>query len=136
MRNPDKYIRRYFTETLDNIVVNGKTIRIYDSHSPNNDAPALIVMSTQSGFEVDKHKCNTSIDCDIIIDIITRYKPQFGSQTFADDIKEAVLVATENITIQNFTVTRVNIEFPPISPMTTSTESIFRKLIKYNFKLN
>ena len=136
MRNPDKWIRKYFYQTLNNIEVNGNTISVYDSHSSTNDSPALIVMSTQSGFEVDIHKCNTSIDCDIIIDIITRYPAQYGSQTFADDIKELVLNLTDNIQIENFTLQEVELEFPYVAPITTSTESIFRKLIKYNLKLN
>lgn len=136
MRNPDKYIRLYLFNLLNNITVDGLTIRCYDSHSPNNDSKALIVLSTQSGRETQTNKCGKDVESNIIVDIITRYPLNSGSRLLADNIKEKVLELTENPLIDNFTVQGVTIEFPSDLTQDSSTETIFRKLIKFNFKLS
>ena len=51
MENPNKYIRKYFYDTLNGIVVQGQTVKVYDSHTPNNDN-FLIILSTQTGVKI------------------------------------------------------------------------------------
>lgn len=136
MINPDKWIRKAFVDALAGLQVNGKPIPVYDSHTPRNDA-AFIVLSTQSGYESRRVKCLKTLVASITVDIVTRYAGNSGSQLFADDIKEAVLNLTENLEITNFVKQgETEREFPYIAPLTTTTETIFRKLIIYNFKIS
>ena len=62
MRNPDSWIRKYFSETLNNISVSGKTIPIYDYRAKDNDN-AYILMTTQSKEEDFSVKCGIKWDC-------------------------------------------------------------------------
>lgn len=134
MKNPDKWIRKYFYETLSNMVVNGNSVKIYDTTTPNNDN-VLIVLSTQSGQDKWQTKCSIDKIREINIDVITRYKANVGSRALLDDIIEEVLQRTEKITVENFIVQYFNISFPLDLNQSTSTETIYRKIIKYSLKL-
>lgn len=134
MNNPDKYIRKYFYDTLSGMVINGKIIPVYDSHTPNNDDYAII-LSTQSGSDDWMSKCSVDKNREIIIDIFTRYSGHVGSRAFLDDIVEETLERTKKITIENFTVQYYNVNYPSDLTLVTNTETVFRKLINYSIKL-
>lgn len=134
MKNPDKWIRKYFYQTLSNMVVNGISVKIYDTTTPNNDN-VLIVLSTQSGVDQHNNKCSVDKMRDINIDVITRYKGNVGSRVLLDDIIEEILQRTEKITVENFIVQYYNMSYPLDLNLSTSTETIYRKIIKYSLKL-
>ncbi|SHH68819.1 hypothetical protein SAMN05421866_3486 [Chryseobacterium oranimense] len=134
MKNPDKWIRKFFSERLSNMVVNGFTVKLYDTTTPNNDS-FLIVLSTQSGRDNWQTKCSVDKLRDINIDIITRFKGNVGSRALLDDIVEEVLQRTEEIKIENFVLQYFNISFPLDINQSTATETIYRKIIKYSLKL-
>lgn len=134
MKNPDKYIRKYFYETLSNMAVNGIPVKLYDTTTPNNDN-VLIVLSTQSGQDSWQTKCSVDKLRDINIDVITRYKGNVGSRALLDDIIEEILQRTDKIVVENFIVQYFNISFPLDINQSTSTETIYRKIIKYSLKL-
>lgn len=134
MKNPDKWIRKYFYQTLSNMVVNGLPVKLYDTTTPNNDS-AIIVLSTQSGQDNWQTKCSVDKLRDINIDVITKYNGNVGSRVLLDDIIEEVLQRTEKITVENFIVQFFNISFPLDLNQSTSTETIYRKIIKYSLKL-
>ncbi len=134
MKNPDKWIRKYFYQTLSNLVVNGIAVKIYDTTTPNNDN-VLIVLSTQSGSDQHNNKCSVDKMRDINIDVITRYKGNVGSRALLDDIIEEILQRTDKITVENFIVQYYNISYPLDFNQSTTTETIYRKIIKYSLKL-
>ncbi len=134
MKNPDKWIRKYFYEALSNMVVSGVPVKIYDTTTPNNDN-VLIVLSTQSGSDQHNNKCSVDKMRDINIDVITRYKGNVGSRALLDDIIEEILQRTHKITVENFIVQYYNISYPLDFNQSTTSETIFRKIIKYSLKL-
>lgn len=134
MFEPSKYIRKYFVSALSNMVVNGKAVKVYDSHTPNND-DVLIILSTQTGSNDWNDKCSVDKNRTIEIQIITRYKGNTGSRVLIDDILEEVQSRTQNIEIENFMVQDWSVSFPNEFYTTNSTETIFRKIINYNLNI-
>lgn len=142
MKNPDKWIRKYyfttFSDTVVNdihyMIVNGKKVRICDTMTPDNE-DFLIILSTQSGSDQWNNKCSIDKMRDINIDVITRYSGNVGSRAFLDDIIEEILQRTEDITVDHFIVQYYNRSYPLDINESTTTESIYRKIIKYSFKL-
>ncbi len=119
MKNPDKWIRKYYFTAFSDIVVNdihymlvnGEKVRICDTSSPNNE-DFLIILSTQSGSDQWNNKCSLDKMRDINIDVITRYAGNVGSRSFLDDIIEEILQRTEVITIDHFIVQYYNKSYP------------------------
>lgn len=134
MENPDKFIRRYFSNALSGIIFNGKLVKVYDSHTPNND-DVLIILSTQTGSNDWNRKCSVDKNRTILIDVITRYKGNTGSRLLLDDIIEEIMLRTKNIVVENFVVNDWSISFPNEIITHTATESIFRKIIQFNLNL-
>ncbi len=134
MKNPDKWIRKYFNDTLSNMIVNGIPVKLYDTTTPNKDT-AMIILSTQSGSDQWNNKCSLDKMRDINIDVIIRYNGNVGSRAFLDDIVEEILQRTENITVDHFIVQYYNKSYPLDLNQSTSTETIYRKIIKYSLKL-
>ena len=135
MTNPDKYIRKFFFDKLNNIVVNGKTISVHDFIAPENKNE-YILMTTQSRQENNESKCGVKWDCQIIIDVVTLYDGSAGSRLLADDIMNRVIELTtnNNIIIENHTFINCTRDFNDLSIRTT-TQSIFRKLVTFNLKI-
>ncbi|WP_407498857.1 hypothetical protein [Elizabethkingia anophelis] len=131
MKNADKWIRKYFVDTLNNMVVNGKTITIHDMRVPENK-DAYILMTTQQKSEGDPTKCDTPWDCYITLDVVTIYNNIAGSRLLADDIMEEVMKRTQNVLVSGFTVKKQSLDFPPDISTITSTQAIFRKLVTFN----
>jgi len=135
MINPDKHIRKYFYDALNNQVVDTKTITVHDYRAPTNK-DAYILMINQSMTPNRNNKCDiVSWNCYIILDVVTVYDNISGSRVLADNIKEMVMNNTQNISVDHFSVDDVNITYPDDLNLITNTQSIFRKLINYEFKL-
>lgn len=135
MINPDKYIRAYFFDTLNNITVDTKNITIHDYRVPENRDHYILMINQNMNPNRD-HKCDIiSWNCRITLDVVTIYKNGQGSRLFADNIKEKIMNLTQNISIDNFSVDEVEVDYPDDIQTMTPTQSIFRKLINYEFKL-
>lgn len=134
MRTPDKWIRKYFSETLAGLTVNGKLIPISDFGLPEN-SNAYILMTTQDKTHDQETKCNKVWNFSQTLDIVTVYQGNTGSRVLCDDIHEAVLNACENIVVENFIVEDKSYTFAPDLSNSTSTQTIFRKIIIFNIKL-
>ena len=135
MINPDSHIRSYFFNTLNGQVVDNKTITIHDFRVPFNGTH-YIIMNAQSSEPNRDNKCDIiSYNARINLDIVTIFDGVSGSRLFADNIKEMVMNATQNITIAGFNVDEVNVTYPDDLDLLTNTQSIFRKLITYEFKI-
>lgn len=134
MENPNKYIRKYFFDTLNGIIVQGKTVKVYDSHTPNNDN-FLIILSTQTGSEDWQSKCSIDKNRSINLDVIVRKSGNVGSRAMLDDIVEEILSRCKNIEIENFKVQYFNVTMPNDLSISTSTETIYRQIINFNFNI-
>ena len=134
MRTPDKWIRKYFSETLNGLTVSGKVIPISDMRLPAN-SNAYILMTTIDKSHDQETKCNKVWNFQQTLDIVTVYQGNTGSRLLCDDIHEAVLNACENITVEHFEVYDKSYEFAPDLSSSDSTQTIFRKIIIFNIKL-
>lgn len=135
MINPDKYIRKFFFNALNGKVVDGNAITIHDFRAPLN-SNAYILMTNQSMTPNFDNKCDTvSWNCNITLDVVTVYQNVTGSRLLADNIKEMVMNNTSTISIDNFNVDNFTMTFPDDLNLITNTQSIFRKLINYEFKI-
>lgn len=133
MINPDKWIRKYFSESLDNLTIDGNLFKVYDTinHEGGN---TYILLSTQSKEESYEVKCSMRWNCEITLDIVTIYNGT-GSRLLADNTAEQVVNICEPIIIENFETIDFSREYPADLSVNTGEQSIFRKLIKYNIKL-
>ena len=131
MQEPSKYIRQYFVNAFANMVVSGKTVKVYDTHTPNND-DVLIILSTQTGSNDRIDKCSITKNRTIEIQVITRYPGNTGSRLLLDDIVEEIQNRVQNIQVNNFTVQDWDVQFTNDFATTNTTETIFRKIINYN----
>lgn len=134
MFEPSKFIRKYFVSALSNMVVNGKYVKVYDSHTQNND-DVLVILSTQTGSNDWQDKCSVDKNRTIEIQILTRFKGNTGSRVLVDDICEEIQSRCRNIVIENFEVQDWDISFPNEFFTSTTTETIFRKIINYNLNI-
>ena len=134
MKTPDKWIRKYFSDTLTGLTVSGKVIPISDMRLPAN-SNAYILMTTIDKSHDQETKCNKVWNFQQTLDIVTIYPRNSGSRVLCDDIHEAVLNACNNITVQGFTVLNTGYEFAPDLSSQDSTQTIFRKIIIFNIKL-
>ena len=134
MKTPDKWIRKYFSDTLNGLTVSGKVIPISDMRLPSNSS-AYILMTTIDKSHDQETKCSKVWNFQQTLDIVTIYQGNSGSRVLCDDIHEAVLNACNNITVQGFTVLNTSYEFAPDLSSSDSTQTIFRKIIIFNLKL-
>lgn len=135
MYNPDNYLRKYFMTQLNNMVVNGKTIKVYDSHTPNNESN-VIILSAQTSSNDWENKCGVTKNCIIEIQVLTKYSGQnTGNRQMLDDIIEEIQTRCQNIVIDNFTVEDWNFRISNDFITSNTTETIYRKILNYNLKI-
>lgn len=134
MQEPNKWIRKYFVSALSNMVVNGKPVKVYDQHTPNNE-DVLIILSTQTGSNDWQGKCSIDKNRTIEIQVLTRFSGNTGNRVLIDDICEEIQNRCQDIQIENFEVENWSISFPNEFYTTNSTETIFRKIINYNLNI-
>mgnify|MGYP003503895047 CR=1 FL=1 len=137
MQSPDKWIRKYFDTTLSNMVVNNLSVPVYDYRAKNSAPNQYVLLSTQRKDENHNTKCYIGYECEILLDIVTIFQTtgNTGSRLLADDIESEILTRTNNISIENFTLISAKKTFPNDLVLTTDTEIIFRKFIRFNLKI-
>ena len=113
------------------MVVNGNTIKVYDSHTPNSEKN-VIILSTQTGSNDWQDKCSVTKNIITEIQILTRFSGDAGSRLLIDDILEEIQSRCQNIKIDNFTVQDWSFSISNDFATSTNTETIFRKIINYN----
>lgn len=135
MINPDKYLRQAIHSRLSNLSVNGKVIEVFDTIAPDN-YKHYIILSNQDKSDVIESKCGNVWECSILLDIVTVYQGVNGARAFAEDIMESVMNICEDLSVNNFVNLEQSFEFPSDIYTVTNTQTIIRKLIRYNVKLN
>ena len=138
---PDKYVRKALYSLLNNITVNGNTIKIYDTAITGRTIPKFyILMTTQTNSVDGSVKCGDRWQSSILLDIVTRYSStgNTGSRLLADDIAEAVRNLLEtNLTLDGgLNIIDQKLDFPNDLSLVTDTESVFRKFIRIEFSIN
>lgn len=141
---PDKWVRKAISAVLNDIIVDGIKIPIYDTRvttNQNKDIPQHYILMTTQTNEVDKNnKCEWFWDSSILLDIITSYDlpGNPGSRLLADNILDAARNATNNLVLDVASGLEIIIQtlsIPNDISVTTHNENIFRKLIRLELKI-
>lgn len=135
--NPDKFIRTAVSDLVNNIVVNTKVIKCFDSRATN--APNNYVLLTAQTKEVLKEtKCDYEWETSILIEIYTKVTSSgnTGSRVLLNDIEQAVYtLLNPKLTVPGFTNITQNITFENSLETITDTEIIFRSFLRLNLTL-
>lgn len=139
---PNKWVRKAVFSLVNNIVVNGNTIKCYDTRVTGRTIPQhYILLSTQSSDVIKANKCEYSWDSDILIDIVTTYKNKgnTGSRLLADDILDKVRDLTKDLQLDvssGLNIVWQKQSFPDGLPTITDNKCVFRKFMRIEFYIN
>ncbi len=137
--NPDKWIRKAVFDATNNIVVNSKIIKTFDSRLTGNaNLTEYILMTAQNKDVLKNTKCEHEWECSLLIEIYTRYSSSgnTGSRLLLNDIEQAVMdVLNPKLTIEGFTNITQNITFETSLETVTDTENIYRSFLRLNLIL-
>lgn len=137
--NPDKFIRKAVFDATNNIVVNSKIIKTFDSRlTGNSNLTEYILMTAQNKDVLKNTKCEYEWEASLLIEIYTRYSSagNTGSRLLLNDIEQAVMdVLNPKLTIQGFTNVTQNITYETSLETITDTENIYRSFLRLNLIL-
>ena len=139
---PDKYIRKAIHSAINNMAVDGKTIRCFDYRVTGRKIPDYYTLITTQTNQVNKaNKCEYAWESSVLIDIFTRYEGAGnpGSRLFADNILDKVRELTNSLTLDvssNLKIVWQKQGFPNDIVSLTKTENVFRKFIRIEFYIN
>ena len=135
--NPDKYIRKAVYDLVNNIVVDSKIIKCFDSRALN--APDNYILLTAQSKDVDKAtKCDYRWETSLLIEIYTKSSSSgnAGSRLLLNNIEEAVMdLLNPKIVVSGFETLIQNITFENSLETITDTEIIFRSFLRLNLTL-
>jgi len=141
---PNKWIRKAISDVLNNVLVDGIGIPIFDTRVSKNMNKAIpmhyILMTTQSN-EVDKGtKCEWNWESNILLDIITSYElpGNPGSRVLADDILDTAKDLTKDLVLapsSGLKILTTKQSFPNDLSTTTQNENIFRNFLRLEFHI-
>jgi len=131
MLNPDKYIRKYFYDTLT-----ADGLSIFDSRKGTEINDFYVLLSTQSKLLQQGNKCVNNYDSTIIIEIIQVLAKQGnqGSRLAINDAEEKAIEAYLNAEIEGFEITTKNYSSSDLVTYGTN-ELINRVILTINFKI-
>ena len=141
-RLPNKYVRQAVFNRINNLVVDGFTIPVFDSRVSGNVIPQhYILMTTQTNQVNQMTKCGDVWESSILIDIVTTYdgSGNTGSRLLADNILNEVRVYTNNLTLlpsSGLTIEKQTQDFPNDIVTITENENIFRSLMRLELTIN
>jgi hypothetical protein len=137
--NPDKYIRLAVFDLINDIVVNTKTIKCFDTRVTGNAKLKEYVLLTSQTKEVLKeNKCEYEWQTSLLIEIYTKTSSagNSGTRVLLNDIEQAVMtLLNPKIVIDGFTNITQNIEYETQLETITDTENIFRSFLRLNITL-
>ena len=132
--NPDKFIRKAVYAKVNNIVVNTKTIKCFDSRVL--DAPnEYVLLTAQNKNELKPNKCEKEWDTSLLIELYTKSSSSgnSASRVLLNDIEQEIkTLLDDNLTIDNFEVITKTVTFENSLETITDTEIIFRSFLRLN----
>lgn len=137
--NPDKFIRKAVFDLINNIIVDTKTIKCYDSRVTGNANIKEYVLLTAQTKEEDKaNKCEYRWTTSLLIEIYTSYSSvgNSGSRALLNNVEQAVSdLLNPKITVAGFQTLTQNITYENQLETVTDTENIFRSFLRLNLTL-
>lgn len=137
--NPDKYIRKAVFDLVNNIIIDTKTIKCFDSRVTGNDNLTEYILLTAQTKEVEKtNKCEYRWETSLLIEIYTKYSSTGnpGSRVLLNNIEQEVhTLLNPKITVTGFQTLTQNITYENQLETVTDTENIFRSFLRLNLTL-
>lgn len=137
--NPDKEIRKAVFDLINDIVVDTKTIKCFDSRVTGNANLLEYVLLTAQTKEVEKaNKCEYRWETSLLIEIYTKYSSTGnpGSRLLLNNIEQVVhTLLNPKITVAGFQTLTQNITYENQLETITDTENIFRSFLRLNLTL-
>lgn len=137
--NPDKYIRKAVFDLVNNIVVNTKTIKCFDTRvTGNSNLNEYVLLTSQTKEVLKPNKCEYQWETSLLIEIYTRTKNagNSGSRVLLNDIEQSIYTLfLPKITISGFQTLIQNVTFETQLDTITTTENIFRSFLRLNLIL-
>jgi hypothetical protein len=138
--NPDKYVRKAVFDMVNDSVVSGKTIKVFDSRvTGNKNLTEYVLMSSQSKDVLKNTKCNYEWETSLLIEIYTRFPSagNTGSRVLLNDIEEHVFNLLNNdFVVDSFSIVikTVTNEYSGLETV-TDAENIYRSFLRLNLIL-
>jgi len=135
---PNKWIRKAIFDAVDEIVVDGEIIYVYDSRVSGVDQPDFYVLMSSQTNEVDKNnKCEWFWESEILLDIRATFflTEDSGSRLLIDNITDAVRNLTQNLILDGASgleIIKTSMSFPNDLNEITEGEIMYRKFIRLN----
>ncbi len=138
--NPDKFIRKAVFDLVNNIIVDTKQIKCFDTRITGNAALNEYVLMTAQTKEVLKlSKCEYEWETSLLIEIYTKTSSagNSGSRVLLNNIEQAIYtLLLPKITVSGFSNVTQNTTFETQLETITDTENIFRSFLRLNLTLS
>ena len=136
MNNPNKHIRKYFFDTLNNVSVSGQEIPCFDSRQATENHNICFLMLDQNNDRQKESKCNLATTQNLTIEVIERVQRfgNTGSRVLLDDATELVYNAFDNININGFFISEKSLNDQSVATYDQS-EILNRNIITLTFKI-
>lgn len=138
---PDKWIRKAIYDAFNDTVVDGKTIKVFDSHVPNPDGnnDAYVLMTVQSN-DLEHNKCEDFWSSDITLAVTTCYQGTGnpGSRLLGDNILDALRDAIKDpldLSGGGLTVLKQVMNFPRDLTSDMPNGTLFRKFLRLEMRI-
>jgi len=138
---PNKWIRKAIFQAINNIVVDGKVVRCYDTNVSGVDVPNnYMILSTQSNIVEKANKCEYFWNSEILLDIVNIYQSagNMGDRLLTDNITDEVRKLTDVLVLDsasNLSVISQIQSFPNGLNSTNDNQIIFRNFIRISLRI-
>ena len=138
---PNKWIRKAIFQAINNIVVDGKVVRCYDTNVSGVDVPNnYVILSTQSNIVEKANKCEYFWNSEILLDIVNIYQSagNTGDRLLTDNITDEVRKLTDVLVLDSASDLSVISQiqsFPNGLNSTNDNQIIFRNFIRISLRI-
>jgi len=135
---PDKWVRKAIYDALNNTVVSGNTIPVFDMQAINFSGDHYILMSTQSD-DPNFNKCGDGWNHAIILDVVTSFRKNTGSRLLVDQIIEAIIPLLSGMSLHassSMVINRRQFQFPGDFTDQTDKKIFHRKILRMELDIN
>jgi len=138
---PNKWIRKAIFQAINNIVVDGKVVRCYDTNVSGVDVPNnYVILSTQSNIVEKSNKCEYFWNSEILLDIVNIYESagNMGDRLLTDNITDEVRKLTDALVLDsasNLSIISQIQSFPNGLNSTNDNQIIFRNFIRISLRI-
>lgn len=137
--NPDKHIRNSVFNLINDVQVDEKIVKCFDTRVTGNPfINEYTLLTSQTKDVLKPNKCEYQWETSLLIEIYTKTSSggNSGSRVLLNNIEQAIYsLLLPKITVSGFQTLTQNITFETQLDTVTSTEIIFRSFLRLNLIL-